>query len=204
MTPRRLTPPGALRLAMLAVLVALTGCTKAPPPGAQFADITFQQYPRFTFAVGKIEIVREYVPPGAPPNVDHEFPVSPMQMAERWARDRLTAVGGPGELRYVIKRASVVESQLPRTTGIRGAFTTDASQRYDAVVEVEIEVRNERGYRDGVAAARWDVSQTVAEDISVAQRERVWFQMTEALGRGLNQELDSRIQASLTGFLVNP
>jgi len=195
MTPRRAG-------AAFAALLALTGCTKPAPPGAQFADITFQQYPRFNFAVGKIEIVREYAPPGAAPNVDHLFPVTPMQMAERWARDRLAAVGGPGELRFVIKRASVVESQLPRTTGIRGAFTTDAAQRYDAVVEVEIEIRNERGYRDGLVTARAERRQSVLENISLAEREQTWFAMTEGLGRDLNQELERNIQIGLVRFLA--
>jgi len=180
----------------------LAGCTQPSPPGPRFADITFQQLPKFEFAVGRIEIVREYAPPLAAPNVDHLFPVPPMRMAEQWARDRLTAAGGPGELRYVIKRASVVESQLPRTTGIRGAFTTDQSQRYDAVVEVEIEVRNERGYRDGIVSARAERRQSVPEDISLAERERTWFSMTEALGRDLNQELERNIRTGLPRFLV--
>jgi hypothetical protein len=197
-----MTAPRVRLIALLSGLVALTACTQPAPPGAQFADITFQQYPRFTFAVGKIEIVREYAPPGAPPNVDHEFPVSPMQMAERWAHDRLSAVGGPGELRYVIKRASVVETQLPRTTGIRGAFTTDAGQRYEAVLEVEIEVRNERGYRDGLVTARAERRQSVLENISLAERERTWFTMTEGLGRDLNQELERNIQIGLVRFLA--
>jgi hypothetical protein len=187
---------------MLALAVGLSGCTQPTPPGAQFADITFQQFPRYSFAVGKIEIVREYVPPGAPPNVEHQFPVTPLQMAERWALDRLTAVGGPGELRYVIKRAGVVETQLPRTTGIRGAFTTDQAQRYDGVVEVEIEIRNERGYRDGLVTARAERRQSVAEDISLADRERAWYAMTEGLGRDLNQELERNIQVGLTRFLA--
>lgn len=191
-------------LAALLCSAVVAACGPSQPAPAKFADITFQQFAKYRFAVGKIEIVREYVPPLKPPNIEHLFPVTPMQVAERWAQDRLVAAGGTSELRYVIKRASAVESELPRTTGIRGAFTKDQAQRYDAVIEVEIEIRNERGYRDGVAAARWDVTQSVAEDVTVAQREHVWFQMSEALGRGLNKELDSRIQASLTGFLVNP
>ena len=47
-----------------------------------------------------------------------------MRMAEQWASDRLRAAGGPGELRFVIKRASVVETELPRTTGIQLAVLT--------------------------------------------------------------------------------
>jgi hypothetical protein len=189
-------------LTALALAPALAACTKPAPPGAQFADITFQQYPRFTFGVSRIEIVREYVPPATAPNVDHLFPVPPLRMAEHWARDRLAAVGGPGELRYVIKRASVVETQLPRTTGIRGAFTNEQSQRYEALVEVELEVRNERGYRDGLVTARAERRQSVLEDISLAERERVWFGITEALGRDLNQELERNIQVGLVRFLA--
>jgi len=182
----------------------LTGCTEPPPPSRRFAEITFQQYPKFNFTVGKIEIVREYVPPLHAPNVDHLFPVPPVQMAEQWARDRLVAAGGTDVLRYVIKRASVVESELPKTTGIRGAFTNEQAERYDAVVEVEIEIRNERGYRDGVASARAERRQTVAEDISPADRDKTWFAMTEALGRDLNGELERNIQAGLPRFLTYP
>jgi hypothetical protein len=198
--------PASARRPLVALLCAalLAGCTATAPPSRKFADITFQQFPKYNFAVGRIEIVREYAPPTRAPNVDHLFPVSPMQMAEQWARDRLVAAGGTGELRYVIKRASVVESQLPKTTGIRGAFTNEQTQRYDAVVEVELEVRNERGYRDGIASARAERRQTVGEDISVAERERTWFAMTEALGRDLNQELERNIQTGLARFLTYP
>lgn len=197
-------PHRLLRLAACVLIGAalLAGCGQPPPPSPRFPDITFQQYPKYTFGVGRIEIVRDYAPPGRAPNVEHQFPVTPMQMAEQWARDRLVAGGGPGELRYVIKRASVVETELPRTTGIRGAFTKDQSQRYEAVVEVEIEIRNERGYRDGIVSARAERRQSVAEDISLADRERTWFTMTEALGRDLNTELERNIQTGLPRFLV--
>jgi hypothetical protein len=96
----------------------------------------------------------------------------------------------------------VVETQLPRTTGIRGAFTNEQSQRYEALVEVELEVRNERGFRDGIVTARAERRQSVLEDISLAERERTWFGITEALGRDLNQELERNIQVGLVRFLA--
>ncbi len=199
----------ALRLSRLAGLLGLlaaggllSACAQPAAVGPRFPEITFQQHRPFTFAVGRIEVVREYAPPLAAPNVDHLFAVPPMRMAEQWARDRLVAAGGPGELRYVIKRASVVEAQLPRTTGIRGAFTKDQSQRYDAVLEVEIEIRSERGYRDGIVSARAERRQSVSEDVSLAERERVWFSLTEALGRDLNDEFERNIPNALPRFLV--
>jgi len=192
------------RMLFLALLAggSLAGCASPPPPSQRFADITFQQFPKIELAVAKIEIVREYEPPLKPPNVDHLFPVPPLKVAEQWARDRLVAAGNSGELRYIIKRASVVESQLPMTTGVRGAFTTQQAQRYDAVIEVEIAIRDDHGYREGIATARVDRSQTVAEDITLAAREQVWFRMTEDLGRDLNKELESRIRDGLPRFLV--
>lgn len=208
-TPPRLRLKSSIRPAsvmpLLALLLSLSlfGCSSPPPPATRFPDITFQQYPKINFTVGRIEIVRDYVPPLHAPNVEHLFPASPMQVAERWAKDRLNAVGGPGEVRYVIKRASVVETNLPRTTGIRGAFTNDQTQRYDAVVEVELEIRNERGYRDGIVTARADRRQSVAEDSSPADRERAWFAMTEALAHELNDALDSKIHSELQRFIAS-
>ncbi|MBI3514602.1 MAG: hypothetical protein HY060_11135 [Proteobacteria bacterium] len=201
MTALRL-PRIAGLLGLLAASVLLAACTQPAAVGPRFPEITFQQYRPFEFAVGRVEIVREYVPPLAAPNVDHLFAVPPLRMAEQWARDRLVATGGPGELRFVIKRASVVEAELPRTTGIRGAFTKDQSQRYDAVLEVEIEIRSERGYRDGIVSARAERRQSVAEDISLAERERTWFSLTEALARDLNAELDRNIPVALPRFLT--
>jgi hypothetical protein len=194
--------PGLVAVMALLGAGLVAGCSQPASMGPRFPDITFQQYQPFTFAVGQVEIVPEYVAPLAPPNVDHLFPVPPLRMAEQWARDRLVAGGGPGEVRFVIKRASVVETELPRTTGIRGAFTKDQSQRYEAVVEVEVEVRNDRGYRDGIASARAERRQTVAEDISLAERERIWFTMTEALARDLNAELERNIQTGLPRFFI--
>lgn len=191
------------RLALLLVGLLLGSCATSPPPPAQrFPEITFGQHQPFRFQASEVEVVREYTAPLTPPNVDHLFPASPTAIAERWARDRLQPMGGPWRMRYIVKRASVVEVQLPRTPGIRGAFTNDQAQRYDAILEVQIELRNDRGFRDGVVDARVERSQSVPEDITPAGRERVWFQMGEALGADLNAELERNIRSALPRFFA--
>jgi hypothetical protein len=189
-------------LALLAVLV-IAGCTNAPPPPPKFAPITFTQYGPIRLSVSQVETVQEYTPPLQPPNVDHLFPVTPSAVAQRWPTDRLVANGGGYTARFVVQRASAVEVALPRSEGIRGAFTTDQAYRYDAVIEVALEIRNDRGFRDAVVTARVERSRSVAEDITVNDREKVWYEMSKDMGVALNTELDRNIRATLGRYIVN-
>lgn len=195
---RKLTP---LALAVAAALLA--GCNNAPPPAPKFPAITFNQFGQIHLNVSQVETAQEYTPPLQPPNVDHQFPIPPSAVAQRWAQDRLVASGGGYTARYVIQRASVVEVELPRTEGIRSTFTTDQAERYDAVLEVSLEIRNDRGFRDAIVTARVERSRSVAEDITVNDRERVWYAMAQDLGQDLNAQLDQNIRTTLAKYIVN-
>lgn len=191
----------ALRVALVAGMVALAGCSPKSAPPTSFQPISFAQYLPFRLNVGTVEVVQAYRSPNAAPNAEHLFPVPPAQMAENWARQRLQAVGSQGRARYTIKQASVKEVGLPRTPGLRGAFTNDQAYRYDALLVVELEIFNARGVREGFVSAQVEQHQTVAEDASVADRERAWYLMTERMARDLNAELDRNIHSSLTRFV---
>jgi hypothetical protein len=186
-------------VAMALIGVALAACqTAAVPPG--FAPISFADKPPINLDVGRVDVVRVYVPPGKSPNVEHEFPVDLIVTAERWARDRLRPVGVGGQARVIVKQASVVEVALPRSTGIRGALTTDQSERYDAVMELEIEVVHGDGRR-GVVSSRTARSRTVPESVSLQERDTVWYQMTETMIRELDAALESQIREHLRGLV---
>jgi hypothetical protein len=146
--------------------------------------------------------VDEYQEPLRPPNVDHLFPTPPERAMRRWATDRLVASGTPDRYaRFVIQDAKVIESELPRTEGVRGAFTTDQTQRYDLTLSAALEIREERGnFRAGFVSANTSRSRTVAEDITVNDRERIWFEMLEQAMNDLNAELERQIRANLTRF----
>src|SRR3977135_2589449 len=124
-----------IRAALMLGLLGLAGCASPPPQPPRFPEITFSGAP-IRLAVGAIEVVEAYTPPLAAPYIEHLFPISPEHMAGRLPRDRVGAGSGTARARYPVKRASVTEAQLPRTEGIRGAFTKDQAQRYDAVLEV--------------------------------------------------------------------
>src|SRR3954452_1330998 len=195
--------PPLLRPAVLAIAatLALGACTSAPPR-PQARQISFANQAPISFDVARIEVVQQYQPPQVAPNVDHLAPVPPSDAIRRWANDRLRAMGGSGTLRVVIKDASITEPRLPPTTGVRGAFTTDQSERYDGHLAVDLVVdvpaRRFQGYT-GATVAR---TISVPENISLQGREDAWFAMVERMMTELNGRLEEGIYGSLTAVTL--
>lgn len=184
----------------LASLAGLTAC-EAPPMRPAYPELTYTHLPQFRLDVARIEIENAYHSPGHRPNVEQEFPVKPAVAAERALRDRLRAVGTGGVARAVIQNASVVEVPLKRTTGLRGALTTDQTERYDGVIEVVITVVGANPGDTARVVSRVERTRSVAEDASINDREKLWFDMTEALVNDLNASLDRQINEYFKNFL---
>lgn len=201
-----LTPPLLSRRNALVLLLAggAAAACSTQPPRPRFPELTYGHLGQFTLDVSRIEIVSEYKANFAAPNVEHLFPTAPEQTLRRWAQDRLVATGTPGRIaRFVIQDAKVTETELPRTPGVRGAFTTDQTQRYDGALAVVLEIREERAnYRAGTASAWASRSRTVAEGITINDRDKVWFDLVEAMMNDLNAEMDRQIRANLAQFVV--
>ena len=79
---------------------------------------------------------------------------------------------------------------MKRTEGFYGIFTTDQSERYDAVLEVALEIRSDTGALLGQVTTETRKSHTVAENASLNQREAAWFEMTDGLIKLLNAEME--------------
>ena len=188
-------------LASLAVaLLVVAGCSAGMErPG--YPQISFAHLPPISLDVARVEVVDAYVSPATAPNVEHRFPVSPAATAENWGRDRLKPVGASGVVRVTVRRASVVEVPLERTKGLRGAFTVDQSERYEGVIEMAVEIFGNDGERRGMVEAQSKRTQTVPEDLSLNEREKIWFDMTDALMASMNKQLEEQIRAHLTSWV---
>ena len=184
--------------AIFAATLALAACEFAAD-SPKYPELSFTHLPQIRLDVAQIEVVNEYVAPSKPPNVEHLFPTAPSVVAERWGRDRLRAVGATGKARVVVRRASVVEVPLKRTTGIRGALTTDQSERYDADVEMAVEL--EKDASKVTVSARARRSRTVPEDITLNDREKEWFMMNEGIMNDLNASLETEIRKGMAKFI---
>ena len=185
---------------ILAVVFLLTGCaTEVQKPG--FSQISFEHLQPISLNVARIEVENRYVSPATRPNVEHEFPVSPAAVASNWGRDRLRAVGQSGVARVVVRRASVVEVPLKRTTGVTGAFTRDQSERYDAIIDMMVELRDADGNVRVTAESTAKRSRSVSENVSLIEREKIWFEMTETMMSDLNTALENQVRIHMKEWI---
>ena len=185
-----------------AVLVLLLAGCAVPPPSPTLPELTFAHLDPIRLDVGKIEIVDEYVPPLKAPNVEHEFPVAPAEAAQRWGRDRIIAAGTSGVARIVIRNAGVIEVPLEKTAGLTGLITVDQAARYDGTLEMLIEIRSDRGTQEAFVRAFANRSQSVPEDITLNERQAVFYELTEGLIGDLNAELERNIRQHLARYLL--
>ncbi len=186
---------------LAAAMCGMLAACETPDPAPAFAELSYANLGTIPLDVRRIEVVRAYTPPAKKPNVEHLFPVSPLATAERWINDRLRAAGREGVARATISRASVIEVPLKRTEGIRGVFTKDQAERYDGLIEITIRILGDDGREKASVMSRAERSRTVAEDISRIDREKVWFEMTEAMMKDLNASLQRQINKHLGAFV---
>lgn len=185
---------------LFAAVFLLAGCAaEVQKPG--FPQISFAHLQPISLNVARIDVENRYVSPATRPNVEHEFPVSPAAAASNWGRDRLRAAGTSGVARVIVRRASVVEVPLKRSTGIKGAFTRDQAERYDAIIDMMVELRDASGNVRVTAESTAKRSRSVSENISLNDREKVWFEMTEMMMSDLNTALENQIRIHMKEWI---
>jgi hypothetical protein len=192
----------SLALLLLFALGGLSACD-TPPTREPFPKLTYGHLPPYRLAVARVDVIDEYRPPLAPPNVEQSFPVSPAATAERWAHDRLQAVGGTPRAVYTVLRADVVETHLAgdQGSGLFGDFTIPQSERYDLNITVRLQIVDPTGRVTATVNAGATRSRTVAADATLNDRERVWFDMTEQAMNDLNATLEKSIPLYLGAYL---
>ena len=185
----------------MSAALALAACAGQSVP-QQFSEISFSHLSPIDLNVASIEIVDQYRPPLRDPNVEHRAPTPPAMVARRWAEDRLVATGASRRrATFTIQQASIIEIELEGPGGVRALITNSQSERYDAELTVELAVFGTTGAREGIAAATARRSRTVPENLTLAERERIWHEMVEALMADLNTRLESTINNALQPFL---
>ena len=191
----------SLPFLVVATSLVAAACQMQPERN-QFADLTFQHKTPIRLDVRDIVVEQAYQAPLESPNVDHDFPVKPVDAAVQWAEDRLVAAGATRTATFVVREASVVETPLPQAGGLEGMLTTEQSERYEARLEIQIVIRDDRGWEEGSLVTEVNRTVTVPEDSSLNDREKAWYAMTEKLLADLDRQLAQTIETTFHHYLV--
>ena len=119
----------------------------------------------------------------------------------RWARRRVFAAGTTRRALIVVRRASVLEEPLVVRGGVGSVFRRDPSERYDAAIEVGLEIRSDHGGQIGIVEARATLSRQILEGTSDVARNAIWQQMTQKLLNEVVAELNRQLRARLARFV---
>lgn len=181
-------------------LLTLKGC--APQIHKPiFPQISFAHLPTIGLQVSRIEVENLYITPTTRSHIEYKLPISLGATASNWGRDRLKALGHSGVVRLVVRRASLIEVPLKHSGGLKSVFTRDQSERYDAVIDILVELRDAAGKVRVTAESVATRSRSVSENISLVEREKLWFEMVNEMMVDLNKSLEQQIRKHMKNWL---
>jgi len=180
---------------LFAVLV-LSACAQNPPPVQNLPDMTFQHLGTVKVPVADVDIINNNKVSRAGTEVSHRMTTSPLKAMKRWAQDRLEPTAQKGRAVFTILEASAVESKLKKEEGFSGIFSNDQSERYDLTVEARLDLYDGYGRDVGFATARAHRYVTVAEDTSLLELEKTWYNLLEKMMQDFDRAMMDNIRVN--------
>ena len=190
------------RLVLAFASVAAVAACASNPPVQKLPPISFANEMPINLDVGQLEIVSEYKSPGRLPNFEQLMPVSPEAAAITWAKQRLHPMGRTGYARVVIKNAAVIQTPLKTDKGFTGLFKEEQAQRYDASLEIDVQILDERHLPLADVTARATRSRTTAEGITLDERDRELYEMSEDLIKDIDGQMNGLIHSYLGRWVM--
>jgi hypothetical protein len=179
--------------------VALLSACAGGPPSDDTASLTFANLKPLTLNVSSVDVINKYNPPMKAPYIEHTFAEPPYKAAEALIRKQLVAGGGMNAVRVLINDASVVQEDADDSCGLVDGFKKMPVIRYRGEVAVRLEIYSPEspdvtlGYGNVVAKR----SKSVVHNASIAEKEKAYFDLTEALMVDLDQGLKKVIREKL-------
>ena len=128
-----------LKLSVLVLFILVTdACTT--PTNTGLPELTFKHLKPISLKVANIQISSMDDFNARPNDVSNRFPISPFEATKKWAIHRLQIAGNSGTAKFSILKAHVTETRLVTDKTFTGIFKQEASERYEAVVEAQIEI----------------------------------------------------------------
>jgi hypothetical protein len=177
---RRRAPLHRWAAPLLALALALSACSSAPP--RVYQPLRYGYLLPLRLNVASITIEQRFVP-GGPNDLNGQDPAPLVPTLTAMAQDRLQAAGGSGRAVFVIKDASLRRIG----DGISGS------------IDVELDVYAGGGTRAGYAEARVSRQRTG----NIDDLPSALYDMTRQLMDAMNIEFEYQVRRSLRDWLVS-
>ena len=178
---------------------AVPGETVDPKAGqAQLAELYL---PTIRLSVAETQVIPAFASPRRSPHVEHTMKVPLLDLATAWARSNVKAAGNRNRATIVIDQAMIVEAGVGERKGVGGLFQRTPDRRFDALLRMTLQIRDER--TDKVIANASAVATRQTELFAGAdesERQAILKKMSEALVSAAAKELDKQIKTKLTAF----
>lgn len=188
------------RAALVLALLTVAACEMTVEQRG-FPELTYDHLPKLKLDVSRVDFVEAYQPPLSPPHIEHLFPTPPAAAVRRWVDDRLGTVGVQRTARVTLEDASAIAIALEPRSGVVGWFWVDQAERVDARINLTVEILDGAGKREAFTAAEVKRSRTLPEDVTLAERDEIYFELTEALMNDLNATLEQNIREYLGKYV---
>jgi hypothetical protein len=181
--------PKKALFASLAVAAMLAGCANNPPPPLKMPDMHFYQRKPISLDVARIDYRIEYKAPAEYPHIEYDMPVSPEKAIRTWVEDRFNLVGKSGVMRVVIREASATETALKTDQSFTGMFKKEQAANVEMKVDVTLEMLDDRQFVLADVKGKASRSSTEPEGQKLNERDRLLYDMTFDLVKGLDDEI---------------
>jgi hypothetical protein len=190
-----------LKLFIVAVGLALAGCTNNPPPSSALPPVSFADQPPFVLNVARIEIVSKYNAPSTPPHIELTMPVTPENAIRRWVQDRIQPRGTQGTLRVVINDATATEANLPKDPNA-SMFNDEPQSKVDMSVDVTLQLLDDRQFVSAEVSGKASRGDTLRSGLKLNEHDRILYNMVVEVVKAMGDEISPRIKTTFFNQLM--
>lgn len=181
-------------------ILALTACAHAGA-SSKLETPNYDKYGTTRLDVNEVQVVNDYIPPYAKPNVEHEMYLPPYSAIRDWAMHRFQGVGNMGIAKVHILDASVKKTDRPIKKGAEGWFYDQVDAEYQMSVLVRIEITSPTYENLPYAEVKASRRVEVTEGMTLNQRDAALNKMVIEMLNDLDRLMTESIRNNLNNIV---